>query len=62
MKRHYMIPGQPIALPRQRFSRQGRSYKPSSYLKESNDRRFILRRAHTGAEIHPTLSETLEIN
>ena len=60
MKRHYMLPGQPIALPRQRFTRQGRSYKPSSYLKEANDRRFILKRAHMGELINGPVSVTLE--
>ena len=55
-----MLPGQPIALPRQRFTRQGRSYKPSSYLKEANDRRFILKRAHMGELINGPVSVTLE--
>ena len=60
MKRHYMLPGQPIALPRQRFTRHGRSYKPASYLKESNDRRFILKQAHMGSLIDGPVSVTLE--
>jgi len=60
MKRHYMLPGQPIALPRQRFTRQGRSYKPSSYLKTANSHRFLLKRAHMGDLIDGPVSVTIE--
>jgi Holliday junction resolvase RusA-like endonuclease len=43
MTRHYLIPGQPVSLPRQRFNRHtGRSYKPTPYLKRAQADRCIL--------------------
>ena len=52
MTRHYLLPGQPVSLPRQRFNRHtGRSYKPTPYLKRAQKDRCILKAAHLGAPL-----------
>ena len=51
MKRHYLIPGNPVPLPRQRFTKTGRSYKPSKYLNVAHAHRVLLKGAHLGPPI-----------
>ena len=52
MTRHYLLPGQPVSLPRQRFHRHtGRSYKPTPYLKRAQADRCILKAAHLGGPV-----------
>ena len=51
MRRHYLIPGNPVPLPRQRFTKAGRSYKPSKYLKVAQYHRVMLRCAHLGPPV-----------
>tara|TARA_R100000773_G_C4221240_1_gene120306 strand:- start:943 stop:1356 length:414 start_codon:yes stop_codon:yes gene_type:complete len=60
MIRHYRLQGQPIALPRQRFTRTGRSYKPASYMKRKEADVMILRSAHLGDAIGQPIKMVIE--
>jgi Holliday junction resolvase RusA-like endonuclease len=60
MIRHYRLQGQPVALPRQRFTRTGRSYKPASYMKRKEADVFILRSSHLGDAIDGPIKMVIE--
>ena len=60
MVRHYRIQGQPIALPRQRFTRSGHSYKPSAYVKRKEADVAILKASHLGSPIDGPIKMVIE--
>ena len=60
MIRHYRLQGQPIALPRQRFTRTGRSYKPAAYMKRKEADVLILRSSHFGDAIGQPIKMLIE--
>ena len=60
MVRHYRIQGQPIALPRQRFTRSGRSYKPAAYVKRKEADVAILKASHLGSPIDGPIKMVIE--
>ena len=60
MIRHYRLKGQPIALPRQRFTRTGHSYKPASYMKRREADVLILRSSHLGDAIGEPIKIVIE--
>ena len=60
MIRYYRLQGQPIALPRQRFTRTGRSYKPAAYTKRKEADVFILRSSHLGDAIDGPIKMVIE--
>lgn len=60
MVRHYRIQGKPIALPRQRFTRSGHSYKPAAYVKRKEADVAILRASHLGSAIDGSIRMVIE--
>ena len=60
MIRQYRLTGQPIALPRQRFTRTGHSYKPAPYMKRKEADVLILRSSHLGDAIGGPIKMVIE--